>query len=325
MFCAAFLFSVPTVRIKDIASLNGIRDNQLSGIGLVTGLAGRGDSSGSPLLRQTLSNLLSNFNIEVSPDDLKSKNCAVVMVTVELPPFVRPGDRVNVTVSSIGDARTLEGGILLQTNLKAANNRVYAVAQGRVLVPKTGQVVETVGTITGGGIVEREITSVYNENGKIRIILRNPDFVTASKVAEAITGAFDNIQVESRDAAMIEVTIPESRRGNPVAFIAEIEALTLVPDISGKVVIDPNSGVIIIGENVKVGKVAVSYRDINITVGSYYGQQEESGDKFVIEDTTTVNDLVDVLRTAGLSTDIIIGILQAIERSGALFGTLIVM
>jgi flagellar P-ring protein precursor FlgI len=313
------------VRIKDIAYLSGIRDNQLSGIGLVTGLAGKGDSSGSPLLQQTISNLLSNFGIEVGPNEIKSKNCAVVMVTLELPPFVRPGDRVNATISSIGDARSLEGGILLQTNLQAANGRVYAVAQGRVVIPRTTNVIETVGTITGGGIVEREIISVYAENGKINIILRNPDFVTASKVAQVIREAFGSAQVESRDAALIEVTVPQERRGDLVNFIAEIESLTLVPDISGKVVIDPNSGVIIIGENVKVGKVAVSYREISITVGSFYGETGETGDKFVIEDTTTVNDLVEVLRTVGLKTDVIIGILQAIERAGALFGTLIIM
>jgi flagellar P-ring protein precursor FlgI len=322
---AYYLFCLPTVRIKDIAYLSGIRDNQLSGIGIATGLAGKGDSSGSPLLKQSLSNLLSSFGIEVGPDEVKSKNCAVVMVTVELPPFVRPGDRVNATISSIGDARSLEGGILLQTNLQAANGRVYAVAQGRIVIPKTSNVIETVGTITGGGIVEREIISVYAEDGKISIVLRNPDFVTASKVAQVITEAFGAIQVKSKDAALIEVTIPQERQGDPVNFIAEIESLTLVPDISGKVVIDPNSGVIIIGENVKVGKVAVSYREISIAVGSFYGGTGESGDKFVIEDTTTVNDLVDVLKTVGLKTDIIIGILQAIERAGALFGTLIIM
>lgn len=320
------LFPVPQVRIKDIAYISGVRENQLSGIGLVTGLAGKGDSQGSELLRRTLANLLSNFGIEVSSSDIRSKNCAVVMVNMELPPFIHPGDRVDVTVSSIGDARSLEEGILLQTNLKAANNRIYAVAQGKVLVSSSNKSVKTVGAVTGGGIMEREIVSTYEQNGIIRIVLRHPDFVTADTVAETIRMQFDPINVETKDAALIEVTIPDEQRDNLVGFIADVESLTLTPDISGKVVINPNTGVIIIGENVKIGKVAVSYRDVNVTVSSsYYTDEDEYPDSFVIEDTASVNDLIEVLRTAGLKADAIIGILQAIQRAGALYGSLIIM
>ncbi|MBN2536096.1 MAG: flagellar basal body P-ring protein FlgI [Spirochaetales bacterium] len=325
---AGQLFPVPQVRIKDIAYLSGIRENQLSGIGLVTGLAGKGDSQGSELLKGTLANLLSNFGIELSTSDIKSKNCAVVMVSMELPPFIHPGDRVDVTVSSIGDARSLEEGILLQTNLKAANNRVYANAQGKVLVSPSSKSAKTVGTIPGGGFIEREVVSTYEQNGIIRIVLRHPDFVTATAVAEAIKTKFDQIKLETKDAAIIEVTVPEARRDDIVGFIADMESLTLTPDVSGKVVINPNTGVIIIGEKVKIGKVAVSYRDVNVTVNSsyYYTDDEnEYPDTFVIEDTATVNDLIDVLRAAGLKADVIIGILQAIQRAGALYGSLIIM
>lgn len=322
------LFPVPQVRLKDIAYLSGIRENQLSGIGLVTGLAGKGDSQGSELLKRTLANLLAHFGIVISSDDIKSKNCAVVMVSMELPPFIHTGDRVDVTVSSIGDARSLEEGILLQTNLKAANNRIYAVAQGKVLVSSSNKSAKTVGAIPGGGLIEREIISTYEQNGIIRIVLRHPDFVTATAVAEAIKTKFDQIQVETKDAALIEVTVPDPRKDDIVGFIADVESLTLTPDVSGKVVINPNTGIIIIGENVKIGKVAVSYRDVNVTVSSsyYYADDEdEYPDTFVIEDTASVNDLIEVLRAAGLKTDVIIGILQAIQRAGALYGSLIIM
>jgi flagellar P-ring protein precursor FlgI len=328
LVAAIQLFPAPQVRIKDIAYLSGIRENQLSGIGLVTGLGGKGDSQGSELLKETLVNLLAHFGITIASSDIKSKNCAVVMVSMELPPFIHPGDRVDVTVSSIGDARSLEEGILLQTNLKAANNRIYAVAQGKVIVSSSNKSVKTVGAIPGGGLIEREIVSTYEQNGIIRIVLRHPDFVTATAVADAIKAGFDQIMVETKDAALIEVAVPDTRKDDIVGFIADVESLTLTPDVSGKVVINPNTGVIIIGENVKIGKVAVSYRDVNVSVSSSYyynDDNDEYPDTFVIEDTATVNDLIDVLRAAGLKTDVIIGILQAIQRAGALYGSLIIM
>jgi flagellar P-ring protein precursor FlgI len=321
------LAAAPAVRIKDIAYLQGIRENQLSGVGIVTGLAGKGDSRNSELLKSTLSHLLSHFGIQVSANDINSKNCAVVMVSMEVPPFIHPGDRADVTVSSIGDARGLEGGVLLQTTLQAANNKVYAVAQGKILVSTAQKGIKTVGRVPGGAFMEREIATPYSRNGIITIILRHPDFVTAIGVEQAIKAQFEGIEVRTVDAARIEVTIPESWEENPVGFIAAMERLTLVPDVSGKVVINPDTGIIIIGEHIKIGKVAVSYRDVNVTVStsSWYDDEEEQPETFVIEDTATVNDLVEVLRAAGLKADIIIGIIQAIERAGALFGTLVIM
>ncbi|MBN2441368.1 MAG: flagellar basal body P-ring protein FlgI [Spirochaetales bacterium] len=327
IFICLHLFAAPEVRIKDIAYLRGVRENQLSGIGLVTGLSGKGDSQSSEVLKNALSHLLAHFGIEIPAADIKSKNCAVVMVNMDVKPFIHPGDKGDVTVSSIGDARSLEGGILLQTNMQAANNRVYAVAQGKILIPVSEASIKTVGIIPGGAVVEKDITTTYEQDGIINIILRHPDFVTAAAVTEAIKKRFDQIQIFTIDAARIEVHIPELWKDTIVGFIAALESLTLVPDVSGKVVINPNTGVIIIGENIKIGKVAVSYRDVNVSViPSYYSNNEdELPDTFVIEDTATVNDLIDVLRTAGLKTDIIIGIIQAIERAGALYGSLIIM
>jgi flagellar P-ring protein precursor FlgI len=327
-----FIFSVsftalgaPTVRIKDIATLSGVRENQLLGIGLVTGLAGRGDSSNSALLQKTLSNLMASFGFQIDPQDIRSKNCAVVMVSSEVPAFARAGERVDLSVSSIGDARSLEGGILLQTNLQAANGEVYAVAQGRLVTATAAGTTKTVGTVPKGAIVERDIISRFVQENRISMILRNPDFVTANTVAQAVRAQFEGIQVQTLDASLIEVEIPEPRRTDVVSFISELESLTITPDVAGKVVIDSVSGVIIVGENVRIGKVAVSYKSIKVSVGTSVWDEEDAPTNFVMEETASVDDLISTLRTVGLEAEVILGIMQAIDRAGALYGRLIVL
>lgn len=318
--CAA-----PVVRIKDIASIQGVRGNQVLGLGLVSGLNGKGDSSSAPLLRTTVSSLVASFGVSLSPQDVRSKNAAVVMVSAELPAFARSGDRIDVIVSSIGDARDLDGGILLQTNLQAANGQVYAVAQGRVTTSQDPAAARTVGAVSQGAIVEKEVVSQYQANNVVSILLHNPDFVTASAVQKAISGAFSGITVNSRDPSLIEVQIPQDRRSDPVGFLAQLEALTVTPDTVGRVVIDSTSGVIVMGEKVRIGKVAVSYRTTRVTVGAAAGGPSANPDLFVIGDTTTVDDFVSALKGVGLKADVIIGVLQAVEKAGALFGTLVVM
>ena len=322
-------FAVPSVRIKDIASVRGIRGNQVLGLGLVTGLNGKGDSSASPLLRSSLSSLVSSFGVAIAPQDIRSKNAAVVMVSAELPPFSRAGDRIDITVSSIGDARDLDGGILLQANLQAANGQTYAVGQGRVMTTQDPNGSKTVGTISQGAIVEKEVVSQFLDNNVVSIVLRNPDFVTASSVQKAIETAFAGITVTSRDASLIDVQLPEAARTNPVGFVAQLEALTVTPDSDGRVVINAASGVIVMGEKVRIGKVAVSYRTARVTVGSTGGASTSGAsatpDVFVIGDTTTVDDFVAALKAVGLKADVIIGVLQAIEKAGALFGSLVIM
>jgi flagellar P-ring protein precursor FlgI len=324
---SAAAFAAPSVRIKDIAAVRGIRGNQVLGLGLVTGLNGKGDSSASPLLRSSLSSLVSSFGVSIAPQDIRSKNAAVVMVSAELPPFSRAGDRIDITVSSIGDARDLDGGILLQANLQAANGQTYAVAQGRVMTTQDPNGAKTVGMISQGAIVEKEVVSQFLDNNVVSIILRNPDFVTASSVQKAIEGAFSGISVTSRDASLIDVQLPETARTNPVGFLAQLEAITVTPDSDGRVVINAANGVIVMGEKVRIGKVAVSYRTARVTVGSTSGASGASTtpDVFVIGDTTTVDDFVSALKAVGLKADIIIGVLQAIEKAGALFGNLVIM
>ena len=317
--------AAPTVRIKDIAFLRGLRENQVLGLGLVTGLAGKGDSSSSALLRSTISTLVSSFGVSVSPQEVKSKNCAVVMMNAELPPFARPGDKVDVVVSSIGDARDLDGGVLLQATLQAANGQVYAVAQGRVAASSDSGAPKTVGTVSLGAIVEKEVVSQYLADDRVSVVLRNPDFVTADAVRAAIQAGLPGAVVASRDPSLVEVQIPEDRRANPVGFIAQLEALTLTPDVAGKVVIDSSTGVIVIGEKVRIGKVAVSYRNAKVTVGAVQRNAVDAPDLFVIGETTTVDDFVSALKAVGMKTDALIGVMRAVEKSGALFGTLVVI
>jgi flagellar P-ring protein precursor FlgI len=328
----ACAFAVPAVRIKDIADLRGIRSNQLVGIGLVTGLAGRGDSQNSELLKAAIANLVSNFGFRIDAADVRSRNCAVVTVSCRIPAFVRSGESVDVLVSSIGDARTLDGGVLLQTPLKAANGEVYALAQGRIFTPQAaaGSTQRTVGTVPGGAIIEQDVVSSFVDDNSLSILLRHPDFVTANSVSEAIRLRYPDILLQTVDAAMIQLSIPDQWQADPVGFIAELESIQVTPEPSNKVVIDSSSGVIIFGEQVRIGKVAISYQDISVNVGPYgrppgaFWEEEDTEHNFVFDQTTTVEELVDTLRTIGLETQMIIHIIKAIDRAGSLYGTLVV-
>jgi flagellar P-ring protein precursor FlgI len=329
---AASVFAVPSVRIKDIADLQGIRDNQLVGIGLVTGLAGRGDSQNSELLKAAIANLVSNFGFRIDPADVRSRNCAVVTVSCQIPAFARAGESVDILVSSIGDARTLEAGVLLQTPLKAANGEVIALAQGQIFTVQAaaGANQRTVGTIPGGAIIEREVVSSFLDDNSLSILLRHPDFVTANSVSAAIRQQYPEIQLQTVDAAMIELSVPDQWQTDPVGFIAELESIQVTPEPSNKVVIDSSTGVIIFGEQVRIGKVAVSYQDISVNVGPYgrapagFLNGEEKEQNFIFDQATTVEQLVDTLKTIGLETESIIHIIKAIDRAGSLYGTLIV-
>ena len=329
----AVLAAAPTVRLKDIATLQGLRGNQLVGIGLVTGLGGRGDSASSALLRNAVANLVSNFGFRIAPEEVRSRNCAVVSVSAEVAAFVRPGAPIDVKVASLGDARSLEGGILLQTPLKGANGRVYAVAQGQVFTIGEGSGTRTVGSIPGGAIAEQEILSSFlagtAAKPTVSLVLKSSDFITANTVAEAVRKAFPNVRARPLDASLVEVELPEERRDDPVGFIAQLEALQVVPDASGKVVIDASSGVIIFGEQVRIGKVAVSYKDISLKVGAVPAwrtpQNADRPEQFTLNENTTVEELVDALRTVGLDTETVIHLLKAIDKAGSLFGTLVIL
>ena len=322
---SAFSQEAGQVRLKEIAYIQGVRENQLVGFGLVSGLDGKGDSSQSELLQKVLNNLLASFDIAVSTEDIISKNCAVVIVTSDLPSFVRPGDRINVQISSIGDAKSIGNGILLQTPLKAANGQIYAVAQG--MLGKTVGETKTVGSIPGGAIVEREVLSSFLDQNSVSIILRNPDFLTASRVAQSLRLEYPDMRITAVDASLIQVSLPDEVVDDPVPFLAGLEETEVTPDSDGRVVINQRSGIVVVGKNVRIGEVAVTYQNTQIDINQLGSRRrtDEKKEAFVINGVTTVNELVKLLQDVGLKTESVIEILQAIEKAGALYGRLIVM
>lgn len=272
------LANEPQVRIKDITRLQGVRDNQLVGIGLVVGLAGTGDSASSQANIQMLANMLERFQISIDPNDMRSRNIAAVTVTAELPAFARPGDRIDVTVSSIGDARSLQGGLLLMTPLQAGNGDVYAVAQGAISiggfnVGSGGSGVQrnhtAVGRIPEGAIVERDGPGVIIQNGTITFVLREPDFGTAQRVAKAINDYFTPDTAIALDHSAIRVTIPSLLLNDPVLFVSLIEELKVTPDTSARVIINERTGTVVIGHNVRIGTVAVAHGGLNVRVTTH--------------------------------------------------------
>ncbi len=339
-----------TTRIKDIARIEGVRTNQLTGLGLVVGLNGTGDSSKSNA--QLVANTLQKWGIEVSISDLKVKNIAAVFLTATLPPYSRSGDTLTVQASSLGDAKSLQGGMLLQSPLTGADGKVYAVAQGALylggyMAGARGATVQknitTVGSIPNGAIVEREVPMNFANNGKIRWVLNNPDFTTATRLAGAIN---DNIYPDTAravDMGLVEVNIPSERTQNPVPFIAEIENLAVTPDGFAKVIVNERTGTVIIGEKVKIAPVAVTHRNITVKITAtprvsqpapksdgetkvvsdqQVQVQEEQGRLILLSGGTNIGTVVRALNSVGTAPSDIIAVLVAMKEAGALYGTL---
>ncbi|MBE3583194.1 MAG: flagellar basal body P-ring protein FlgI [Limnochordaceae bacterium] len=273
------------VRVKDLARLVADRGNQVMGLGLVVGLAGTGDSGGS-LAAQMTSNLLEHFGLSVNSNQVRSRNVAAVMVTAVLPAYTRSGDTVDLTVSSIGDARSLQGGVLLQTPLYGADQQVYVVGQGPVLVGGfaagggggSGSEQKnhpTVGRLPGGGIVERELPggpgvvdgSASTGPVVLQWVLRQADFTTAQRVAAAIQEAVAGTVARAVDAATIQVQLPPEWTGRVVDFIAKVEGVPVVPDAQARVVINERTGTVVIGANVRIAPVAVAQGNLRIRIG----------------------------------------------------------
>jgi flagellar P-ring protein FlgI len=260
----------PSVRVKDIASIAGVRSNQLMGVGLVVGLKGTGDS-GSVFTDKALTNLLANFGASVQKDLYKSKNVAAVMVTAELPAFVKQGQKVDVMVSSIGDATSLKDGTLLMTPLKGPDDKVYLVAQGQVVTALTTntrkKVNESLSKVIDGGIVEKEVSSELVDKNKLSVLLKRADFTTAERVASALErGGFSG--AKALDAITIEVPLTPEDKEDLVPLISRIEDFLVVPDSIAKVVINQRTGTVVIGENVRLAPVAVSHGEIEIKIVS---------------------------------------------------------
>jgi flagellar P-ring protein precursor FlgI len=345
----------PKVRIKDIARFEGVRDNQLLGLGLVIGLNGTGDSTKSQASIQMVANMLSAFDLTVSENDIRMKNVAAVIVTAELPAFVREGDRIDITVSSFGDAKSLQGGFLLMTPLQAANGEVYAVAQGPVSIggfnvrSNSGQVQSNhtqIGRVANGAIVEKDAPGYYAIGDKITLLLNQPDFTTASRIAAAINEYFTPDTAYALDRSAVVLKIPALFKDYPVEFISLVEELEVIPDTIARIIINERTGTVVVGHNVRIGTVAVAHGGLSVKIGStpkvtqpnpfsegqtaiitedWISVSEESGNFVTLPKTANVNELVKALNAVGATPRDIINILQAIKEAGALYGVLEVM
>jgi flagellar P-ring protein FlgI len=350
-------------RIKDIAHLEGVRDNQLSGMGLVVGLDGTGDNN-SVITNQLIANWARTNNLVIPANSLRSKNVAAVLVNSNLPPYARNGNRIDVQVSSIGNAKSLQGGTLLTLPLRGADGKVHAVAMGAVAIggfnvsAGGGKITKnhpTVGRIANGAIVEGDMVPTrIMKNGIMRFVLNNPDFTTASNLASSINWKFEQVgMARALDMSTIEVKmttdVAKIYNGREVDLVAAIEELPVLTDEAAKVVIDERTGTVVVGENVRISTVAVSHSNFVVeisvqkasdTVVGPRGQiavgetditeitvteETPNADKIqILEENVTIRDLVNTINAVNMSPRDLIAILQAIKRAGALKAELVI-
>ena len=354
--CVCMSGSAHASRLKDLTLVEGGRDNQLVGYGLVVGLAGDGDSNAIATLR-SVANLLQRYGLTVNAADLKAKNAAAVMLTAEIGAFMKPGSRIDVNVASMGDAKSLQGAVLLQTPLLGADGRVYAVAQGPIAVGgflggaggAGGSTVQknhpTVGSISSGAIVEREIPAVFVRDNTVRLLLHNPDYTSAARMADAINARWQSA-ASAVDAATIAVTLPTTYRGRDVAFIADLGQIESSTDTLARIVINERTGTIVATSTVRLSQVAIAHGSLTISVTSNVGVSqpgpvssggqtaavqstqtnvnESKGGFQIINEPPTIERLAAALNALGVSTREMMAIFQTLKRSGALQAELVI-
>ncbi len=337
-------------RIKDLASIKGIRTNQLTGYGLVVGLDGTGDKSGTEFTIQSLVNMLERMGINVDKKDVSVKNVAAVVVTAKLPPFARIGSKMDVVVSSIGNAKSLVGGTLLFTPLRGADDKVYALAQGPISVGGVGASGASGSSVTknhllaariaGGATIEREVSFSLNGRQDLTLTLLNPDFTTALRMSETINAAIGENVSKALDSGTLKLKIPETYREDISRFLANVEALQVDPDMVARIVVNEKTGTVVIGQNVRISTVAVSHGNLSITIKETQNVSQprpftETGQTIVTPETdieiresenqlmivdggATIGELVRALNAIGVTPRDLISIFQSIKAAGAL-------
>jgi len=349
------------VRIKDLAALRGMRENQLTGYGIVVGLNGTGDSEGSLMSRKPIRNALERMAISMNPSDIRGRSIAGVIVTATLPPFAKQGQKLDVTVSAVGDTMTLKGGILFVTPLRAHNREVFAVAQGPIVGIPMGielpaaksvigsgdyefdprrNLVPTVGYVIGGGIVEREINIDLNSRTRLFLNLKQPDFTTSYRLAKIINKHLGDGSARSVDAGTVEVSIPASYLGQSVELISRVENLEIEPDAVAKVVLDERTGTIVMGTNVRILPIAISFGNLDIRIGedvtppavaaqpaqevAAVQPAEERNEVILFKGGIDIKEVVNGLNKIGISSADLIEVLKTIKSAGALQADLII-
>lgn len=343
--------SAGAVRIKDIATFSGVRDNQLVGYGLVVGLGGTGDKKESVFTVSSMVNMLERMGVAVNPKQLKPKNVASVMVTARMPVSAKPGARLDVTVSSMGDATSLLGGVLLQTPLKGVDGKIYGLAQGSLALggfSAEGQAaraqknITTVGLIPGGAIIERGVPFEFNQQDRLTLNLSTADFSTAQQVAERLNAAMGGRYANAVDASTVAMDVPPNYRGNLVPLMASVENIEVAPDAPARVVVDEKTGTVVLGRDVRISRVAVAHGSLQVTVQESQqvsqpapfsqGQTvvtpqtnvnvREENRRLMMIEGATLQELVDGLNAIGATPRDLISILRAMKAAGALHAEL---
>ncbi len=349
VLCAALLFAGPAaegaVRLKDVAQVKDQSEVQLVGYGLVVGLKGTGDGKNTQFTVRSIGNMMKRMGIDVPSASIKVKNVAAVMVTATVSPYVKSGGTFDVMVSSVGDAKSLEGGTLLRTPLSGADDILYAEAQGALSIggpnKNFGQAAfvrnaDLTGTVPGGGILEREIPSIETGEKNLMVTLRSPDYTTAYRLASAVNDAFNEQIATARDAGGILVNIPAryAARGDMVKFVSEMEAVTFVPDEQARVVINERTGTIVAGGYVSLGAVSISHGTLSLNITPQQGQAAAApaqgaapaGDRMMsFGESANAGEVAKALNMMGVTPRDIIAIFQALKRAGSLRAELIVI
>jgi flagellar P-ring protein precursor FlgI len=356
LFCGVFSSAATAVRVRDLVMVAGARDNQLVGYGLVVGLAGDGDKD-PVYTKQTVANLLQRYGITIPATTLSSKNVGVVLVTADIPAFAKPGSRLDVHVASMGDAKSLQGGVLLQTPLIGADGRLYAMAQGPLSVggftagnsgPGGATVTKnhpTVGTIINGALVEKEIPATIVREHSLELMLREPSFTSASRLAEAINLAYTN-SASAVDATSVRVRIPDGLEERAVDFIARLEAIEVNPDTPARIIINERTGTIVATSTIRISECAVSQGSLTLTVASSMNVSQpnafsntgrtavtqstdtkvnEAKSSFIaLPELPTVEKVASALNALGVSPRDMMAIFQTMKQAGALQAELII-
>lgn len=336
-------------RLKDIAFFEGVRPNQLVGYGLVVGLDNTGDQTNT-FTSQSIANMLNRMGTKFDSTTIKMvKNAAAVIVTAELPPFIKPGSKIDVLVSSLGDAKSLQGGTLISTPLKALDGSVYAIAQGPVALAgftagkKGASVVknhQTAGKISDGAIIEKELPFTFTNKDDITLSLRNPDFTTARRISDEINKVMGNNVAIPIDSGGVRVQVPFDLKTNLVEYVSRLEAIEITPDNVTKVVVNERTGTVVIGENVRISTVAISHGDLSVEIKTQYlisqpealstggttvvvpapkvEVKEAKSNVIVLNASVTLGDVVRALNLVGVTPRDLVAILQAIKAAGAL-------
>jgi flagellar P-ring protein precursor FlgI len=334
-------------RLKDIASFSGVRTNELVGYGLVVGLAGTGDGTSSTFTMRSMSNMLEKMGVETNPDDLKPKNVAAVMVTAKMPVSAKPGSSLDITVSSLGDAKSLLGGILLVTPLKGLDGRVYAVGQGALTIggfnvagaaANAQQNIPTVGRIPSGAVVERSVPFKFNNQDHMTVNLDVRDFGTTMQVVNKINASMGGQFAKAKDISTIDLELPDRFRGNMVPLMASLEDLDISPDGKAKVVVDEKTGTVVLGQDVRLSRVAVAHGNLQIVVSetqqvSQPGpfsdgttvvtpqtdiQVQQQNKQLMLMEGATLQELVDGLNSIGATPRDLISIIRTLKAAGSL-------